>query len=368
MATSFTDITPASNVPPTVTSKPWATRYYGTWIIETYSDYSIMRRRPATEIGTTSNIPVQDHAAGPIMEAERVESQASAYQVLAKDEPGQYISKLTGSSDISKLRTPVTGDALAQIKTQIRDLVKSLPGPDISSSSSLTAKALKPSTPRIIRLVDCKDLRLPIPKGKHSSQTRVHSWYRQVEGKIPERKKLSDLPPPRRVAPPPPKASSFLNLPAEIRELIYDYVFDSALVLVSGMDFFGENLLPKYVDCSSSDHATGIPSRVFPCLARTVHVVDKEGQKRKKLHLELPKTWLDRKFHFRDVAFEQSCHTSRRKGVYQGSPYLNSGLLFTCRTIAREVAPLFYSRTALGFGSSKAVTRFINMQDIMATQ
>ena len=136
--------------------------------------------------------------------------------------------------------------------------------------------------------------------------------------------------------------------------MIYEYVFDSALVVVSTVENFGVDLLGRVAACTSPYNLNGIPKEVFPCLA----TVDRH----RRVILELPKTWFGYDYRYRNLPYEKG----QKLVDYQGFKFLNSNLLFTCRQIAKEFAPILYSRTALAFGSSKALQKFMTTQDWLA--
>ena len=172
------------------------------------------------------------------------------------------------------------------------------------------------------------------------------------------RKGLNELPPPRRVDYNTPTPScKFLQLPYEIRESIYNYIFDSALIIMSNMENFG---VRRNADALLSPNSTeGITPNVFPCLGP-----DDANPTRQ---LKLPNEWLGRRFHYINLPFERKYQNGKHElPDYEGSHWLDSNLLFTCRQVAREFAPMLYSRTALAFASCKKLRKFLDVQDKLA--
>lgn len=186
------------------------------------------------------------------------------------------------------------------------------------------------------------------------------SWNGTIKRRLNKSPRLSDRPPPRRVERLPDASCYLLNLPWEVRRIILEYIYDSALVVMSTVELFGRDLVGRFIASTSPYNSNGIPSNVFPCLA----YVDRTNM----VQLELPETWWGERFHYRNLPVERGFWGGKHNARYQGSPYLHSGLLFTCRQLAYEFAPILYSRTALAFGSTRALRKFLSGQDRLANE
>ncbi|KAL9052539.1 MAG: hypothetical protein Q9162_005343 [Coniocarpon cinnabarinum] len=168
-------------------------------------------------------------------------------------------------------------------------------------------------------------------------------------------KNLPALPPPREVQGPEQPPTHFCKLPWEVREPILEYVFDSALVIMSTTENFGRYIMHRATACRSRDEGNSIPADVFPCLGYN----DRRG----RYHLALADRLFGEPLHCRNLPY------ARRKKIEKGDLHernIGASLLFVNKQLAEEFAPIVYSRTAFAFGSSVAVRKFLDVQDKLA--
>ena len=171
--------------------------------------------------------------------------------------------------------------------------------------------------------------------------------------------RLPSLPPVRQVQGPDYPRAHLMSLPRELRDQIFDHVFDSALVIMTTCENFGRNIHYRCMPCSSpADYNTnGIPTNVFPCLATP----DAKG----RLQVKLADRLFDEVLHYKNLPYQRGKQVEECE---RNESDVNTQILFINKRLASEFAPILYQRTLFAFGSSVAIRKLLNGQDKLATR
>lgn len=127
-----------------------------------------------------------------------------------------------------------------------------------------------------------------------------------------------------------------MDLPREIRLIIYDDLINGAFVKMDSLQAYGR--FTRFLEPCGVELNQGIEYRTFPSLPRNNLMKWEESSFLHGQRLD----FIDRSSPSRD-----------RKNA-------KAELMFVCKTFAREIAPLLYSRSIFAFASKKHLAKFVN--------
>ena len=128
-----------------------------------------------------------------------------------------------------------------------------------------------------------------------------------------------------------------MDLPREIRLIIYDDLINGAFVKMDPLQAYGR--FTRFLEPCGVEVNQGIEYRTFPSLPRNNLMKWEENSSLHGQRLD----FIDR----------SSPSTTRRNAQAE--------LMFVCKTFARETAPMLYSRSDFAFASKKHLAKFVNM-------